>query len=167
MRAAAARWLDAAAEGIAMLGSGMLVLATCVWIVDIVGRQTVGYSVTGLNDITQLLVMAFVSLALPITFLREGNVTVEFLTDLLPQRARALLQALIALVSTAFVGSLAYFAWAQAASELEEKARSLTLAIPMIYYWIPVLAGISLAALACAVMAARHALAASSARTHD
>jgi TRAP-type C4-dicarboxylate transport system permease small subunit len=138
----------------------MLFLATCVWIVDIAGRQTIGYSVTGLNDITQLLVMGFISLALPITFLREGNITVHFVADLLPPRLRALLQAVIAVVSMAFVASLAWFAWEQAASQVAESARSPTLAIPMLYYWLPLLAGITLAALVCLVLAARYATAA-------
>jgi TRAP-type C4-dicarboxylate transport system permease small subunit len=137
------------------LGSALLLLATLVWIVDIVGRQTVGYSVIGLNDITQLFVMAFVSLALPITFLRERNVTVEFVVDTLPVRARTLLRALVALLTAAFVGALAYYSWRQALAQFSEAARSATLAIPMLYYWLPLLAGISLATLFCLVLAVR------------
>lgn len=132
---------------------------------DIVGRQTVGYTVIGLNDITQLLVMGFVSLSLPITFLREQNVKVEFIADLLPRRALAWLRATIALLSTAFVASLAWFAWVQAARQFAEGTGSSTLAIPMAYYWGPVLAGISLSALFCAVLALRYIAAACS--SHD
>lgn len=123
---------------------------------DIAGRQSVGYSVTGLQDITQLLVMGFVALALPVTFLREQNVTVEFVADLLPVRVLAWLHALIALVSTVFVAALAWYAWLQAAREFGEGSRSSTLAIPMSWYWAPVLLGISLSALACAVLALRY-----------
>lgn len=122
---------------------------------DIVGRQTVGYSVIGLNDVTQLFVMGFVSLALPITFLRERNVTVEFVADLLPLHTRSLLRALVAVVTAVFVGALAYFSWHQALVQFSEAARSMTLAIPMLYYWLPLLVGISLAALFCAVLAVR------------
>ena len=150
------------AEALAALGNGLLLLATLVWVVDIVGRQTVGYSVIGLNDITQLLVMGFVSLALPITFLREQNVTVEFIADLLPRRVLSWLRALIALVSTVFVAALAWYAWMQAARQLAESASSSTLAIPMILYWAPVLAGIGLSALLSAVLALRYLGSASS-----
>jgi TRAP-type C4-dicarboxylate transport system permease small subunit len=123
-----------------------------VWVVDIAGRQSVGYSVVGLNDITQLLVMSFVALALPVTFLREQNVTVEFLADRLPPRLQAWLHALIAGVSTVFVAALAGYAWRQAAREFGEGARSSTLAIHMGWFWAPVLLGITLSALMCAVL---------------
>ncbi len=161
------RRLDALAEALAALGNGLLLLATLVWVVDIVGRQTVGYSVTGLNDITQLLVMGFISLALPITFLREQNVTVEFIADRLPRRVFAWLRALIALVSTVFVAALAWFAWVQARSQLAESAGSATLDIPMAWYWAPVLAGITLSALLCAVLALRYLAHATSASDAD
>ena len=143
------------AEALSALGSALLLLATLVWIVDIVGRQTIGYSVIGLNDITQLFVMAFISLALPITFLREGNITVEFVVDRIPLRARLLMRALVAVLTALFIGALAYFSWRQAFAQFSEAARSATLAIPMVYYWLPLLAGISLAALFCVVLALR------------
>lgn len=157
--------MDRVAEALAVLGNLLLLNATLVWVVDIVGRQTVGYSVIGLNDITQLLVMGFVALALPVTFLREENVTVEFIADLLPRPALAWLRALIAVVAMLFVASLAWFAWVQAAREFAERARSATLAIPMAYYWAPVLLGISLSALLCALLALRYARSAWSVRS--
>lgn len=141
-----------------------LLAATLVWVADIVGRQTIGYSVIGLNDITQLLVMSFVSLALPITFLREQNVTVDLLVDTLPQRLRRWLTAIMALASAAFVAALAWYSWRQALREFAESATSSTLAIPMIYYWIPVLGGSSIAALLALVVALRRLLPAGS---HD
>ena len=91
--------------------------------------MTVGYTVIGLNDITQLLVMGFVSLSLPITFLREQNVKVEFIAGLLPRRALAWLHPVIALLSTAFVAGLAWFAWVQAARQFAEGTGSSTLCI--------------------------------------
>ena len=140
---------------LAGLGSVLLLGATVVWVVDIVGRQTIGYSVVGLNDLTQLLVMAFVSLALPITFLREQNVTVDLFVDALPPWLRRWLSALMALASAVFVAALAWYAWRQSLRELAEKATSSTLAIPMFYYWVPVLAGSTIAVALAFVVAAR------------
>jgi TRAP-type C4-dicarboxylate transport system permease small subunit len=137
-----------------------------VWVLDIVGRQSVGYSVTGLNDITQLLVMSFVALALPVTFLREQNVTVEFLADLLPPRILAWLRALIAVLATVFVAALAWYAWRQAGREFGEGARSSTLAIHMSWYWAPVLLGVSLSALLSAVLALRYLRRAAAPQAH-
>jgi TRAP-type C4-dicarboxylate transport system permease small subunit len=147
--------LDQLAEVLAGLGSVLLLAATLVWVVDIVGRQTVGFSVIGLNDITQLLVMSFVSLALPVTFLREQNVTVDLFVDALPAWLRKWLTAIMALATSAFAGALAWFAWQQALREFAERATSSTLAIPMIWYWVPVLAGSTIATLLALVVAAR------------
>jgi TRAP-type C4-dicarboxylate transport system permease small subunit len=133
----------------------LLLVATLVWVADIVGRQTIGVSVTGLNDITQLFVMSFVSLALPITFLREQNVTVDLFVGALPRRLRAWLTAMMALATAGFAGALAWYGWQQALRELAERATSSTLAIPMIWYWVPVLAGSSIATLLALVVAAK------------
>lgn len=133
----------------------LLLIATVVWVADIVGRQTVGISVIGLNDITQLLVMSFISLALPITFLREENVTVDLFVDALPSALRQALSAIMALASMVFVCALAGYAWQQALRQLAEHATSSTLAIPMVFYWAPVLAGSTLAALLAAVVVLR------------
>jgi TRAP-type C4-dicarboxylate transport system permease small subunit len=140
----------------------LLLGATLVWVADIVGRQTIGYSVIGLNDITQLFVMAFIALALPITFLREENVTVDLFVEALPPRLAHWLTAAMAIATTLFAGALAWFSWQQALRELTEKATSSTLAIPMIYYWAPVLAGSSIAALLALVVATRRVVTASS-----
>jgi TRAP-type C4-dicarboxylate transport system permease small subunit len=148
--------LDRFAEVLAGLGSVLLLAATLVWVVDIVGRQTVGYSVIGLNDLTQLLVMSFISLALPITFLREQNVMVDLFVDALPRALRKGLTAIMALASAVFVGALAWYAWQQGLREFAEKATSSTLAIPMIWYWVPVLAGSTIATLLALVVVVRH-----------
>lgn len=134
----------------------LLLAATLVWVVDIVGRQTIGFSVIGLNDITQLLVMSFVSLALPVTFLREQNVTVDLFVDALPTWLRKGLTAIMALATAAFAGALAWFAWQQALREFAERATSSTLAIPMMWYWVPVLAGSTIATLLALVVALRY-----------
>ena len=136
----------------------LLLAATLVWVADIVGRQTIGFSVVGLNDITQLLVMSFVSLALPITFLREQNVMVDLFVDALPPRLRRWLTAIMALATALFVGALAWYAWQQALREFAERATSSTLAIPMIWYWLPVLAGSSVATLLAVVVAVKRCL---------
>jgi TRAP-type C4-dicarboxylate transport system permease small subunit len=136
----------------------LLLAATLVWVADIVGRQTIGFSVIGLNDITQLLVMGFVSLALPITFLREQNVMVDLFVDALPPGLRKWLTAIMALVTALFVGALAWYAWQQALRDLAERATSSTLAIPMICYWLPVLAGSSFATLLAVVVAVKRCM---------
>ena len=73
----AARWL--AYAGMALLCGAMLVI-----IVDISTRKTLGFSILGTIDLTQLGVMGCVFLAMPLAFLRGTHVGVEFVTDLFP-----------------------------------------------------------------------------------
>ena len=115
--------------------------------------QAVGYSILGLNDITQLLVMGFIAFALPVTFLRDANISIDFVAGAMSRPMRQTLLALVGILNTAFVAALAWFAWVQAVAELHTP--SPTLAIPMMYYWVPLLVGISLSALACALLAVR------------
>jgi TRAP-type C4-dicarboxylate transport system permease small subunit len=139
--------------GVALLGAGVLVLMA-----DIAGRKTVGVSVLGTIDLTQLAVMGCVFLAMPLAFLRGAHVGVEFLTDWLPPRALALLEAAVGVLSAAFVGALAWYGAAQARLAWAQGDRSATLALPMILYWVPLVAGLWASAAAALLVALRAAV---------
>jgi TRAP-type C4-dicarboxylate transport system permease small subunit len=133
-----------------------LSLAIAASITDIVGRTTIGFTILGIVDITQLLVMSCICLALPLAFVREGHVGVEFVTDRLPPRALVALQVLVSVVSFLFVALLGRYALAQATQQLDRGDTSMTLAIPIGWYWAPLLLGLAISALACLAHAVRH-----------
>jgi TRAP-type C4-dicarboxylate transport system permease small subunit len=150
------RYLDRAGEVLAFCGMACISLAIAASMVDIVGRKTVGFTILGIVDITQLLVMSCICLALPFAFIREGHVGVEFVTDPLPPRGLAALKCVVALLSFAFVATLAWYAVAQAAQQIGRGDTSMTLAIPIGWYWTPLLIGLLISALACLAHAVRH-----------
>lgn len=150
------RYLDRAGETLAFVGMISLSVAVGATIIDIVGRKTTGFTILGIVDITQLLVMSCICLALPFAFIREGHVGVEFVTDALPPRALRVLKLVVALASFAFVTMLAYYAAAQAAQQAGRGDVSMTLAIPIGWYWAPLLVGLAISALACLAHAGRH-----------
>ena len=145
-----ARWL--AYAGMALLCGAMLVL-----IVDIAARKTVGFSILGTIDLTQLGVMGCVFLAMPLAFLRGTHVGVEFLTDLLPPALLRAVRLAAGLIGAAFMLALAWYGLLQAQIQLAQGDKSVTLGIPMILYWAPLLVG-SLASSAAALVAALAAL---------
>jgi TRAP-type C4-dicarboxylate transport system permease small subunit len=55
-----------------------------------------------------------------------------------------------------FVAVLVRYAWAQAAQQIAKGDTSMTLAIPIAWYWAPLLVGLAISALACVVHAVRH-----------
>ena len=145
--------------GIWLVYAGMICLSGTVVVsmVDIVGRKTVGFSVLGIEDIVSLTVMACISLAMPLTYLREGHVAVEFVTDGLRPRILAGVKAVTALTTAVFVACLAWFAFKQAQLQVGQGDQSNTLAIPIVYYWIPLLVGLAGSVLCALLLALRWA----------
>lgn len=139
--------------GVALLGTGVLVLMA-----DIAGRKTVGVSVLGTIDLTQLAVMGCAFLAMPLAFLRGAHVGVEFVTDRLPPRALAALECAVGILSVAFVAALAWYGAVQARLAWAQGDRSATLGIPMILYWAPLVAGLAASAAAALLVALRAAV---------
>lgn len=143
--------------GVYLVYAGMICLSGTVVVsmVDIVGRKTIGFSVLGIEDIVSLTVMACISLAMPLTYLREGHVAVEFVTDGLRPRLLAGLKAFTALATTVFVACLAWYAFKQAQLQVGQGDQSNTLAIPIVYFWIPLLIGLAASTLCALLLVAR------------
>ncbi len=133
----------------AALGVGLLMACALITVADIVGRRAVGLSVPGLIDLTQLLVMSSVFLCIPFAFEQRSNVEVDLLFDRLPRKARQWLSVLWPLLGAAFLLSVAWHAARAAAQVVEYGETSPTLAVPMIWFWVPVFVGTSIAAAVC------------------
>jgi TRAP-type C4-dicarboxylate transport system permease small subunit len=143
----------------AALGVATLLGCAAVTVVDIVGRKTVGWSLPGLIDLSQLLVMTSVFLCVPYTFERRANVEVDLLHRRLPAPLRFALASAWALASALFLVAATWQAGVAASQVLEHGERSPTLAWPMVLYWAPVLFGCGVAAAVCVVQALRPAAA--------
>ena len=130
-------------------------LAVAVLIVDIATRKSVGFSILGMVDLNQLAQMTCVFLVLPLAFLRESHITVDFLTDRLPARARVTIEALSALLVAALLASILWNSIGQALIQLRQGDKSQTLGIPMIWYWAPLVAGMALSLVAVLLVGLR------------
>lgn len=109
--------------------------------VDIATRKTVGFSILGMIDLTQLAQMACVFLVLPLAFLKESHVSVDFITARFPPRLRAAVEAFSALLAVALLAAILWYSWGQARIQIGQGDRSVTLGIPMLWYWAPLLTG--------------------------
>jgi TRAP-type C4-dicarboxylate transport system permease small subunit len=146
---------DRALGWVAYAGVLALMLAVAVLIVDIATRKSIGFSILGMVDINQLAQMACVFLVLPLAFLRESHITVDFITDRLPARWRAAIEALSALLGAALLAAILWNSVGQALIQLRQGDKSQTLGIPMIWYWAPLVAGTALSMLAVLLVGAR------------
>jgi len=123
-----------------------------VLMVDIAARKTVGFSVLGMIDLIQLAQMACVFLVLPLAFLRESHVAVDFITERLPAKARAAIECASAVLAVALLAAILWYSWGQALIQIRQGDQSVTLGIPMLWYWVPLLAGTALSIAASAVV---------------
>lgn len=130
-------------------------LAVAALIVDIATRKSIGFSILGMVDLNQLAQMACVFLVLPLAFLRESHITVDFVTDRLPARARAAIEALSTLLGAALLGAILWFSIGQALIQIRQGDVSQTLGIPMQWYWLPLVLGVALSVLAVLLVALR------------
>jgi TRAP-type C4-dicarboxylate transport system permease small subunit len=96
------RSLDRITEALAFCGMVCLSAAIAASMIDIVGRKTTGFTILGIMDITQLLVMSCICLAFPLAFVREGHVGVQVITDRLPPRGLAALELVVSAVGFIF-----------------------------------------------------------------
>ena len=109
--------------------------------VDIAARKTVGFSILGMIDLTQLAQMACVFLVMPLAFLKESHVSVDFITERFPPRVRAAIECVSALIAIALLAAILWYSWGQARIQVSQGDRSVTLGIPMLWYWAPLLTG--------------------------
>ncbi len=140
--------------------AGMICLSAIVAVsmFDIVGRKWFKTPIIGMEDITSLAMMACIALSMPITFLREGHVGVEFVTDGLRPRALAGLKCAIAVLTLIFVFYLTWYGWKQALNRIGNGDISDTLAIPIFYFWTPLIVGLIASVFASLLLVVRFGL---------
>lgn len=143
---------------VAMAGALCLCAVVPVIVVDVLIRRSIEVSIAGTVDLTQMLVMACAFLAIPLAFMRNAHVGVEFVTDRLPPRILAALNALNMLLSAALMAALLVYGYQQSLLQASNGDVSQTIGIPIFWYWAPLLLGMALSVLATIIQALRHAL---------
>lgn len=124
-------------------------------VADIVLRSFFGYPIRGMLELIELGLVCTIFVALPAVFLRDGNLVVDVIDHLAPAPLVRVLDLAGALIS---LGLLAVMAWqmlplARAMHEFGDVTSDL--AIPKIYYWIPVLLGVVASAASTLIFVAR------------
>jgi TRAP-type C4-dicarboxylate transport system permease small subunit len=156
MFAATYRSVAAFTRIVASIGVLMLVATMLVTVADVVLRRTAQIAIAGTVDVTQLFVMAAVFTAIPFAFFSDSHVVIELATDRLRPRAVALFKAVAALAAMGFVAAAFWYGWDAALQQHGYGDRSQTIGIPILFYWIPLLAGFALSAVAAALLAIRY-----------
>jgi TRAP-type C4-dicarboxylate transport system permease small subunit len=144
--------IEALTRWSAWIGVCLLLVCAALNVGDISTRRVINLNISGMVDITQLMVMACAFLCIPYTFAREANIDVDFIHVKLPERLRALLMALWNACGAGFMALVTWYAGVAALQALTNGDKSNTIGIPMTWYWAPLLVGCAAAVLVCCAL---------------
>jgi TRAP-type C4-dicarboxylate transport system permease small subunit len=122
-----------------------------VTVADVVLRAAANLPIRGTLEIVELLLACTFFLALPASFLRDEHIVVDIVDAWAPRRV-ALLRRIAGVLGVVLLALMAWQGWIAARDTLAFNDVTSDLALPRIWYWVPVLAGMIGAGLAAAAM---------------
>ena len=150
------QWLETFTRRCAYVGVTLLLLCAVLNVGDIATRRLTNLNVTGMVDITQLMVMACAFMCIPFTFMREAHIDVDFITTHLPPRINSALLGVWSLAGALFMAAVTWYAGVAAMQAYVNNDQSTTIGIPIVWYWAPLLFGCVLSVLACTSLVLAH-----------
>lgn len=133
---------------VALIGTIPLLVAVGLTVLDIVLRSFSTMTVPGLTDIVTLCTMYGAILAIPYGFAKDQHVSIDVFTSKMPETTQRLLTLFAAFIGLLFLAGVFWFSVQQMITEYGYGDRSQSIGIPMIWYWLPLVAGIGLSVLA-------------------
>ena len=146
-----ARWRTAAAGACGWLAAVSLAATMLVTVADVILRAAINKPIRGTLEIVELLLTCTFFLALPASFLREEHIVVD-VVDGFAARWVPLLRRIAGMLGVLLMVAMAWQGWIAARDSLLFNDVTSDLALPRIWYWVPVLAGMIGAGIAAAAM---------------
>ena len=147
-------WRGTAAALCGGLAGAFVALMVLLTVADVVLRATVNRPIRGVYELIELFLTCSFFFALPAAFLRDEHIVVDVIDGVVPARV-PLLRRMAKVVAVVTLGVMAWQSWLVAADAVAFGDITSDLALPRIFYWIPVLAGLIGSAIAALVMAVR------------
>ena len=129
----------------ARAGAGILLACAVITAIDVVLRNFFASGVPGTIDITKLAIVWGAFLTIPLGFANNSHIAVEFLVTPLGRRANATLRLVSLILSALAMAACFWWGWIEAAKQVGHGDRSMTIGIPVVFYWAPLLYGTALA----------------------
>jgi len=122
-----------------------------VTVADVLLRAAANLPIRGTLEIVELLLACTFFLALPASFLRDEHIVVDIVDAWAPRRV-ALLRRIAGVLGVVLMALMAWQGWIAARDSLAFNDVTSDLALPRIWYWVPVLAGMIGGGVAAAAM---------------
>lgn len=134
---------------------GLLVIgAVLITVGDVLTRWLFKIGFIGLVDVTQFAVVGFAYLAMPHAFRTDAHVAIALYDHRLSRCADHLLRAMALLLTLGVLAVLLYYGWVQAERTLRYGDVSQNIKIPMISFWVMILAGAAISTIICLIQLA-------------
>lgn len=122
-----------------------------VTVADVLLRATLNRPIRGTLEIVELLLACCFFLALPAVILRDEHIVVDVVDGMAPRRV-PLLRRIAAMIGVAVLAVMLWQGWLSARDAVLFNDVTSDLALPRLWYWIPVLAGMLGSLVAAAAM---------------
>lgn len=123
------------------LGAAALLAMMMITVVDVGLRAFANIPIRGTLEIVELLLAYSFFLVIPAVLLRDENIVVDILDRTVGPGGVAILRRSAAVITACTFAVMAWQGWIAAKDTLAFGDVSSDLAIPIIYYWVPVLIG--------------------------
>ena len=130
----------------ALLAGALIAFIVVLTCGSIIGRETVGHTVTGDFELVGLATGAAVGLFMPLCQLHRGNIVVDFFTARAPKRVNGALDRLGALLLAICCALLAWRAALGGLSSWNSHSSTMLLGVPEWFAYAPMVPGFALTA---------------------
>jgi TRAP-type C4-dicarboxylate transport system permease small subunit len=140
------RVLESLAKLCALLAGALVAMMVVVTCGSIIGRETVGHTLTGDFELVALATGAAVGLFMPICQLHRGNIVVDVFTAKAPRAVNEVLERIGALLLGICCALLAWRAALGGLSSYNSSSTTMLLGVPEWYAYAPMVPGFALTA---------------------
>jgi TRAP-type C4-dicarboxylate transport system permease small subunit len=138
--------LEKLARLCALLAGALIAFMVVLTAVSIIGRETIGRTITGDFELVALATGAAVGLFMPLCQLHRGNIVVDFFTAKAPKRLNRVLDRLGAFFLAVCCALLAWRAALGGLSSFHSHSSTMLLGVPEWYAYAPMVPGFALTA---------------------
>jgi TRAP-type C4-dicarboxylate transport system permease small subunit len=144
-------WRGAVSAACGWAAAVALAAMMLLTVTDVLLRAVLNRPIRGTLEIVELLLACTFFLALPASFLRDEHIVVD-VVDGVARRWVPALRRLAAMLGVLLMAVMAWQGWLAARDALVFRDVTSDLSLPVIWYWIPVLAGMIGGCIAAAAM---------------
>jgi len=147
--------VSAAARFLTRVAAIFLLAMVAINVIDVGLREGLNAPIFGTHEIVVFMLAAVAFLAIPEVFLRDQNITIELIDQVIPDRAARWLRAFGSLCALVYITLLAWHMVQPALDYIEFDEITMDLQLPLIWQATLILTGLSTAVIAASALLLR------------